>query len=179
MPDKNQSHTIDVEEDARHCVTPGGRRWERRAQPQKADRKSSEPRRKRLLLVAAALLMLIVAAYFIHDAFLYEDTDDAQIDGHIMPLSAKISGQVQQVNVIEGQVVHAGDVLLVIDPKDYRVAADAGRRESGRRRSQCRQFALQRTDHIRQCFQWPRFRTSGRQERRSWCGCIRAEPASR
>jgi membrane fusion protein, multidrug efflux system len=50
--------------------------------------------------------------------------DDAQVDGHIMPLSTKISGQVQQVNVIEGQVVHAGDVLVVIDPKDYKVAQE-------------------------------------------------------
>jgi len=41
-----------------------------------------------------------------------------------MPLSARISGQVQEVRVIEGQLVHAGDVLVVIDPKDYKIAVD-------------------------------------------------------
>jgi membrane fusion protein, multidrug efflux system len=56
--------------------------------------------------------------------FFIEDTDDAQVQGHIMPLSARISGQVETVNVIEGQVVHAGDVLVIIDSKDYKVAAD-------------------------------------------------------
>jgi membrane fusion protein (multidrug efflux system) len=41
-----------------------------------------------------------------------------------MPLSARISGQIKEVFVIEGQVVHAGDVLVTIDPQDYQVAAD-------------------------------------------------------
>ena len=39
-----------------------------------------------------------------------------------MPISARINGQVQEVKVIEGQLVHAGYVLAVIDPKDYSTA---------------------------------------------------------
>jgi membrane fusion protein (multidrug efflux system) len=78
--------------------------------------------RKKVLLIAAGLVIVVAAGYLGWSAFLYEDTDDAQVNGHIMPLSAKISGQVQQVVVIEGQVIHAGDVLVVIDPKDYKVA---------------------------------------------------------
>src|SRR6202021_429353 len=70
------------------------------------------------------LAILIASAYLVRNAFLYEDTDDAQVDGHVMPLSARINGQVQEVRVIEGQVVHAGDVLVVIDPKDYKIAVD-------------------------------------------------------
>jgi membrane fusion protein, multidrug efflux system len=81
-------------------------------------------RRKRLLIWIAAVIAVIVGAYFVHSAFLYEDTDDAQVDGHVMPLSARISGQVQEMRVIEGQLVHAGDVLVVIDSKDYKVAVD-------------------------------------------------------
>ena len=68
--------------------------------------------------------LAIVAGYFIRNAFLYEDTDDAQVDGDVMPLSARISGQLQEVRVIDGQLVHAGDVLVVIDPKDYKIAVD-------------------------------------------------------
>jgi membrane fusion protein (multidrug efflux system) len=41
-----------------------------------------------------------------------------------MPLSARINGQVLEVHVIEGQLVHAGDVLVVIDPKDYKIAVE-------------------------------------------------------
>jgi len=87
---------------------------------------TSRPRRRRkALLVAGALLVIaLVGSYFLRNLFLYQDTDDAQVDGHIMPLSARINGQVEEVRVIEGQMVHTGDVLVVIDPKDYRTAAD-------------------------------------------------------
>src|ERR1700719_1902635 len=79
---------------------------------------------KALVVVLTLLVILGIVGYLIRNAFLYEDTDDAQVDGHVMPLSARISGQVQEVRVIEGQVVHAGDVLVVIDPKDYKIAVD-------------------------------------------------------
>jgi len=78
---------------------------------------------KSLAAVLALLAVLIVAAYFLRNLFLYEDTDDAQVDGHVMPLSARISGQIKEVHVIEGQLVHTGDVLVTIDPQDYNIAA--------------------------------------------------------
>jgi membrane fusion protein, multidrug efflux system len=86
--------------------------------------KAPRSRGKTVLLFCAGILIAAVAAYFVRNAFLYEDTDDAQVDGHIMSLSARINGQVEKVNVIEGQVVHGGDVLVVIDSKDYKVATD-------------------------------------------------------
>jgi len=70
----------------------------------------------------ALLAILIVIAYFVRNAFLYEDTDDAQVDGHVMPLSARINGQVMKVNFVEGQLVHEGDLLAVIDPADFKIA---------------------------------------------------------
>lgn len=67
-------------------------------------------------------MIAIAAGCFAWNAFRYEDTDDAQVDGHVMQLSARISGQVEEVQVIEGQIVHAGDVLVTIDPQDYKIA---------------------------------------------------------
>ena len=67
---------------------------------------------------------MLAAGYLLRNAFLYEDTDDAQVEGHIMPLSARISGHVLEVRVVQGQLVHSGDVLVVIDPKDYRIAVE-------------------------------------------------------
>jgi membrane fusion protein (multidrug efflux system) len=78
---------------------------------------------KAILAIIALAGVLLGAGYFIHNAFLYEGTDDAQIEGHIMPLSARISGQVLDVPVIEGQIVQAGDVLVTIDSQDYKIAA--------------------------------------------------------
>jgi len=79
---------------------------------------------KTLVISVGVVLIVLVAGYFIRNAFLYEDTDDAQVNGHVMPFSARINGQVQEVLVIEGQLVHAGDVLVMIDHKDYKVAVD-------------------------------------------------------
>ena len=52
----------------------------------------------------------------------YEDTDDAQVDGHINAISARIHGYVLDVPVDDERYVKAGDVLTRIDPKDYQVA---------------------------------------------------------
>jgi membrane fusion protein, multidrug efflux system len=80
---------------------------------------------------AAALLLLAVVivggGLFLWNSLAWESTDDAQVDGHIMPLSARINGYVLQVPVIEGQLVHAGDVLVTIDPKDYKIALEQAR----------------------------------------------------
>ena len=51
-----------------------------------------------------------------------ESTDDAQIDGHITPVSARVSGTVISVNYRDNQVVDQGAVLVQFDPKDYEVA---------------------------------------------------------
>ena len=51
-----------------------------------------------------------------------ESTDDAQIDGHITPISARVSGTVISVNYQDNQFVDEGTVLVQFDPKDYEVA---------------------------------------------------------
>jgi membrane fusion protein (multidrug efflux system) len=78
--------------------------------------------RRKLLVASLEILVAIAAVWFIRESVLYERTDDARIDGKIMPLSARINGHVQQVSVIEGQMVHAGDVLAVLDQKEYGIA---------------------------------------------------------
>jgi membrane fusion protein, multidrug efflux system len=60
----------------------------------------------------------------VRNSLAWESTDDAQVNGHIMPLSARINGYVHEVPVIEGQLVHAGDVLVTIDPNDYKIAVE-------------------------------------------------------
>src|SRR5258708_34250574 len=86
--------------------------------------KPSTSRRKKVLVISGVIVVAIVAAYFAWSAFRYEDSEDAQIDGHIMPLSARINGQVLKVNFVEGQLVHEGDVLVIIDPEDYKIAVN-------------------------------------------------------
>ena len=52
----------------------------------------------------------------------YENTDDAQVDGHVNAISARINGYVVEAPVDNERYVKAGDVLARIDPKDYTVA---------------------------------------------------------
>jgi membrane fusion protein (multidrug efflux system) len=118
MPNKNGTQTMDPDEKLTINLAD-----DKAGSPSK-DRtdKPSTSRRKKVLVISAVIVVAIVAAYFAWNAFRYEDTDDAQIDGHIMPLSARINGQVMKVNFVEGQLVHEGDLLAIIDPADFKIA---------------------------------------------------------
>jgi membrane fusion protein, multidrug efflux system len=80
---------------------------------------------KRFLLLV--LLVLVVGAVFPfawNYLQSYESTDDAQIDGHIDPLSSRINGTVIQVHPENNDRVKAGELLVEIDPRDYQVAVE-------------------------------------------------------
>jgi membrane fusion protein (multidrug efflux system) len=51
----------------------------------------------------------------------HESTDNAQVDGHIVPVLAKVGGYVKSVNVSENDHVNAGQLLVQLDDADYRV----------------------------------------------------------
>ena len=75
--------------------------------------------------LSAAIVVLLVAAFFVYRYVTsYESTDDAQVDGHVNSISARISGHVIKLNVEDNQYVQAGTVLVEIDPTDYQVAYD-------------------------------------------------------
>jgi membrane fusion protein, multidrug efflux system len=83
------------------------------------------PRKKgnKKTIVLLSLLVLLVAGFFLWRYFsTYESTDDAQVDVHLSPVSARVSGYVISVNVGDNQYVEKGTVLVEIDPKDYEVA---------------------------------------------------------
>lgn len=54
-------------------------------------------------------------------------TDDAYTNGNSVSVAAKVSGYVTVLNVNDNTVVHAGDLLLRIDPRDYVTARDQAR----------------------------------------------------
>ena len=79
-------------------------------------------KRRNLIIAGAALLVLVVGLFLWRYLSSYESTDDAQVDVHLYPVSARISGYVVKVNVGDNQYVEKGTVLVEIDPKDYEVA---------------------------------------------------------
>ncbi len=73
--------------------------------------------------------LAILAAVFFLWRYLgsYESTDDAQIDGHVNSVSARVGGHVMKLNVEDNQYVEKGTVLVEIDPADYEVAVAQAR----------------------------------------------------
>lgn len=83
------------------------------------------PRRrshKRWIIGAGVLVVLVSGIFLWHYLSGFETTDDAQVDVHLYPVSARISGYVQAVFVGDNQYVQKGATLVEIDPKDYQVA---------------------------------------------------------
>jgi len=80
------------------------------------------------ILIVFALLVLISGGYmFWLHLSRFESTDDAQVDGQVYAISSRVSGHVIDVKVEDEQQVKAGDVLVVLDPKDYEVAVAKAR----------------------------------------------------
>jgi membrane fusion protein, multidrug efflux system len=78
----------------------------------------------RTRVLIAVVLILVAAGAVVGWRMLSgkESTDDARVDGHVYPVSAKVGGTVESVGVVENQVVEAGAVLLQIDDRNYRIA---------------------------------------------------------
>ena len=99
-------------------------------EPQHVDEHREDERRgffqrnpaAKVIVFLVAIVALLLVGWFWWESRHWENTDDAQVDGHIYPISARVSGHVIKVNYDDGQVVHKGDVLVQLDPTDYQVA---------------------------------------------------------
>jgi membrane fusion protein (multidrug efflux system) len=89
------------------------------------DNEIAQPQSRRRAIVAVVVVVLAAVAVAIwwHGTFT-ENTDDAQVNGHLIQVSSRINGQVLKVEVEENQVVKQGDVIAELDPADYQVAVE-------------------------------------------------------
>jgi len=70
-------------------------------------------------IVAFALAVWgIITLLHLHS---YEETDDAQVEAYINPITARVSGFVKQIRYDENQDVKKGDTLLIIDNREYQL----------------------------------------------------------
>lgn len=86
-------------------------------------------RRSRAKVVFPALAFVAAVAgggYYIHGIG-RESTDDAQIEGHVEAVAARVPGQVKAVLVRDNQTVNEGDVLVELDASDYEVKVASAR----------------------------------------------------
>jgi membrane fusion protein (multidrug efflux system) len=85
---------------------------------------------RRLLILGGAAVLVVVAGMFIY-YFNRESTDDAQVDGHITAVSAKVYGRVSNVLVNDNEPVKAGQPLVKLDARDYQAALDQAKAQLG------------------------------------------------
>ncbi|MGA3009654.1 MAG: HlyD family secretion protein [Terracidiphilus sp.] len=95
--------------------------------PNSADEEMESPqpqsRRRGIIIAVIAVLALVAIGLWWHSTY-SESTDDAQVNGHLIQVSARIAGQVAKVYVDENQLVKAGDTIAELDPSDYQVAVE-------------------------------------------------------
>jgi multidrug efflux pump subunit AcrA (membrane-fusion protein) len=80
-----------------------------------------EAPRRRMLVRIAALLALVAIGFGVYRWFAArgaETTDDAQVEGHLIPILARVQGYVQSVDVNDNQTVRAGEMLVQLDDRD-------------------------------------------------------------
>jgi membrane fusion protein (multidrug efflux system) len=82
-----------------------------------------QSRRRGIVVVVVVIIVLVAAGVWWRSTF-SEDTDDAQVNGHLIQVSSRIAGQVMKVYVSENQMVKAGDPIAELDPKDYQVSVE-------------------------------------------------------
>jgi len=88
------------------------------------DGPAGDPRRRLLLIVLGAVALvvaLVLAVRALHYRAVHESTDDAQVDGHIVPVLARVGGYVSRVAVEDNAAVPAGALLVAIDSTEYSI----------------------------------------------------------
>jgi membrane fusion protein, multidrug efflux system len=84
-----------------------------------------KPSPKKKIVLSIVGVLALILAFWGFQKWLYgrshQTTDNAQVDGHIVPVLAKVGGYVKTVNVSENDHVKAGQLLVQLDDADYRV----------------------------------------------------------
>ncbi len=77
--------------------------------------------KKRYIGILIAVIAIIIGGYMLWDASHYQSTDDAYIESHMVQIAPKVSGQIEKIYITDNQHVKEGDLVAVIDDKDYTV----------------------------------------------------------
>jgi membrane fusion protein, multidrug efflux system len=97
------------------------------------DAKSGKKPSKKALFILGGLVLLIAIIAFIWWFATRNQvtTDDAYTDGNAITIAPKVSGYVVALNINDNVYVHKGDVLLQIDPRDYKAQVDQAQAQLG------------------------------------------------
>lgn len=88
------------------------------------EEKQEKPRKpfKRFIGLGVAIVAVVAVGLFIHDALMYESTDDAYVETTTVQVAPRVNGQIVDVFITDNQKVKEGDLVAKIDPADYEIA---------------------------------------------------------
>ncbi|WP_158880954.1 efflux RND transporter periplasmic adaptor subunit [Rhodanobacter sp. L36] len=85
-------------------------------------KKSSRGFLLRLLVVVVVVAIIGWALWYFFEGRWYEGTDDAYVNGNVVQITPQVPGTVVSIGADDGDLVHAGDVLVQLDPSDAEVS---------------------------------------------------------
>jgi membrane fusion protein (multidrug efflux system) len=92
------------------------------------EQNNTQKKPRKLLFPIILGLVLVGAVVFTVKEYIFlqshEETDDAQVDGDISPIYARVSGYVTDIRFVDNQHVNAGDTLVILDDRDYKIKLD-------------------------------------------------------
>jgi membrane fusion protein (multidrug efflux system) len=105
---------------------------------------AAKKRLHRALAASAALLVVLATGvYYFRFVAPYESTDNAFIEGNVIPMASQVPGRVAELLVKDNQAVKQGDVILKIDPRDYEASLAQARADLAAARSRVEQAKAQ------------------------------------
>jgi membrane fusion protein (multidrug efflux system) len=77
-----------------------------------------------LLGVTVLVGLIVWGAWYLVEGRWHESTDDAYVGGNVVPITPRIAGTVVSIEADDGDLVHAGDVLVRLDPSDTAITLE-------------------------------------------------------
>ena len=95
----------------------------------------------RIAITGVVLIFALLGGYHLWTYYMSDPwTRDARVSAYVVQVAPDVSGPVTQVDVVDNQTVHAGDVLFVIDPSRYQLALDQSNATADARKVQMDQL---------------------------------------
>ena len=73
-----------------------------------------------------AVGLIVWGVIFLYQLYNYEETNDAQVEEYINPVTSRVAGFIREIKYEENQDVKKGDTLLVIDNSEYKLQQEEG-----------------------------------------------------
>jgi membrane fusion protein (multidrug efflux system) len=118
--EKTEPHEHEVDEQVSHPED---------HHPSKPPEQTEKPRSPLIWIILAIVLIAAVVGGIVWWLSVrnLQSTDDAYTDGRVITIESEVSGYVVDLAVNDNQRVHAGDLLVQIDPRDFITARDQAR----------------------------------------------------